>query len=73
MGGLDGNALIAGFMISTVGFGFFLYGKKQQRPPQLAAGLILMIYPYFISSVPWMLAVAALLFGLLWLAIRSGL
>jgi hypothetical protein len=72
MAGLDGNALIAGFMISTVGFGFFLYGKKQQRVPQLAAGLVLMIYPYFVGSVPWMLVLAVLLLGLLWLALRSG-
>ncbi|HEY2409419.1 MAG TPA: hypothetical protein VGI10_25610 [Polyangiaceae bacterium] len=70
---MNGNALIAGFFISTVGFGFFLYGKKQARAPQLAVGLLLMIYPYFVSNVLLMLAIGGCLLGLLWLALRSGI
>ena len=37
---LDGNSLLAGFAVSTVGFGFFMYGKKQGRAPQMLFGLI---------------------------------
>jgi hypothetical protein len=35
---------------SAVGFGYFIYGKKQRKGSALLAGLLLMVYPYFISS-----------------------
>lgn len=69
---MDGNAILLGFLISTVGFGFFLYGKKQQRIPQLAVGLTLMIFPYFVSNLLLMTGIAVALVALMWLALRMG-
>jgi hypothetical protein len=56
-----------------IGFGLLIYGKKQGRWPQMAAGVLLLVYPYFATTV-WSLvgAGAAIGFGL-WYAIRSGL
>ena len=68
----DGNSLLAGFAVSTVGFGFFMYGKKQARPAQMLFGLISMVYPYFVAGPAWVLAIFALLLGALWLALRLG-
>ena len=68
----DGNSLLAGFAVSTVGLGFFMYGKKQARPPQLLFGLISLVYPYFVASPAWIFAIFALLLGVLWLAVRLG-
>ena len=43
---------------------------KQQRWPQLVAGLLLMTYPYFVDSALW-LAIIGVSIGLaLWVAIR---
>lgn len=67
------GALIASFLISTVGFGFFLYGKKSTRLPQLVTGVAMMVYPYFIASTFWMVGIAVVLVVALWLAVRSGL
>ena len=58
--------------MSGVGFVLFTYGKKQDRVPHLAAGLVLMIYPYFVGSAVPMLLVGAAIVGALWLAVRSG-
>jgi hypothetical protein len=58
--------------VSGVGFVLFTYGKKQDRFPHLAAGLVLMIYPYFVGSAVPMLLVGAAIVGALWLAVRSG-
>jgi len=69
---LDGNSLIAGFAVSTVCMGFFMYGKKQSRPPQIAFGVIGMVYPYFVSSPGWIFGIFALLFGAMCLAVRLG-
>lgn len=67
------DSMLASFLVSTLGFGFFLYGKKQLRTPQLVTGITLMVYPYFIGSPAWVLGVGAALVLGLWLAVRAGL
>lgn len=62
---LSPDALLASFLISTVGFGLFLYGKRATRLPQLVAGLALMILPALVSSPGWMLAGTGLVLVLL--------
>jgi hypothetical protein len=63
---------VVSFLISGVGFVFFSYGRKMSRIPQLAAGLVLMLFPYFVSGILWMLLVAAAVLGILWLALLQG-
>ena len=43
-------ALLWGVLFSSIGFGFFLYGKKQKNLPVFICGLGLMVYPYFIYN-----------------------
>jgi hypothetical protein len=43
--------LLWGLLFSSIGLGFFLYGKKQRAVVPLVCGLVLMIYPYFIPNV----------------------
>ena len=68
----DPSSLVASFVVSSIGFVLFMYGKKMRRLPQLAVGLVLLIFPYFISSVLAMLAIAAVLLALMWLALKRG-
>ena len=68
----DAGNLIAGFLISGVGFVLFSYGRKLGRIPHVVIGLVLMVFPYFVPSVLLMVGVAALLCGLLFLATRAG-
>ena len=70
---LSPGYLLASLAVSTVGFGLFLYGKKQLRIPQLVGGVTMMVYPYFVASPVSMLAVAAGLLTVLWVATRAGL
>ncbi len=69
---LDANSLLASMLVSSIGFVLFFYGKRMQRGPQLVCGLVLMIYPYFLSAVLPMFGVAAGLLLLLWLALDRG-
>ena len=64
--------IVAGFMVSTVGGGFFIYGKKQHRWPQLVAGLVMMIGPCCCggAAATWVLGAVSTL-GV-WLALRVG-
>jgi hypothetical protein len=70
--GLDANTLLVSLLFSSIGFVLFAYGKKQSRVPHMAAGVILMIYPYFVPSVIAMSAVGVGIVVLLWLAVRLG-
>jgi hypothetical protein len=69
---LDASSLIAGFVVSGVGFVLFSYGRKMGRVPQVITGLALMVFPYFVPNVLLMLGIAALLCGLFYLANRAG-
>jgi hypothetical protein len=69
----DPGSLFASLFISTVGFALLGYGKKQSRFPQMAVGLVMLIYPYFVSSALWMVGIAALLLAALGAALKLGL
>jgi uncharacterized protein (DUF983 family) len=70
---MNGSALFASTVVSSIGLGLFVYGKRQRRPPHLLAGLVLLVFPYFVSSVPLMLGIGGALIGLLYLAKYLGL
>ena len=57
---------------SGIGFVFFVYGKKQQRWPQMVAGLGLMVYPYLATSTLSLAIVGGVIGVALWLALRAG-
>jgi len=70
---LDPGSLVASLLVSSVGFVLFEYGRRMRRPPQLSVGLVLLIFPYFVSNVILMLGIAVVLCVLLWLALMRGM
>ena len=69
---LDPTWLLLSLIPSSVGLVLFMYGKKQERLPQLVVGFLMMIYPYLVSSVSALIVVGLLLWGALWYALRLG-
>lgn len=47
---MNTTALLWGVLFSSIGLGFFIYGKKQKANVPFVCGILLMIYPYFISD-----------------------
>ena len=47
----DTSLLIWGMIFGSIGFGFFLYGKKQKAAVPLFSGIALFLVPYFIPNV----------------------
>ena len=47
---LDPTYLTLSLLFGAVGMALFVYGKRAQRMPHLAAGLALMTCPYFITN-----------------------
>ncbi len=52
-------SLFLSLIFSSIGLGYFLFGKRQQEFVFLGAGLALMIYPYIVSGA-WMITVVGL-------------
>lgn len=57
---------------SGIGFVLFTYGRKQQRWPHFAAGLLFMVYPYFATTVMSLLATGTAIGVALWYAVHLG-
>ena len=62
MSELDSTAvLIWGMLFGAIGFGFFLYGKKQKTVVPLITGIALCVVPYFIANVYVLVGVGVIL------------
>jgi hypothetical protein len=68
----DPTWLFLSLVPGGVGFVLFVYGKKQGRWPHLAAGLALMVYPYFTSSLTSLVVVGMAIGIGLWYSVRLG-
>jgi hypothetical protein len=53
--------LLWGLLFSSIGLGFFLYGRKQRAVVPLISGLVLMIYPYFVANAVALVAIGIVL------------
>jgi hypothetical protein len=63
----NGTTLLFGMIFGSIGFGYFVYGKKQQKFIPMAAGVGLCSYPYFVSNVYLMIGIGVILTVLPWL------
>ncbi|MBI3602606.1 MAG: amino acid transport protein [Candidatus Omnitrophica bacterium] len=53
--------LIGNIIFSAIGFGAFVYGKKNKQYKAMTIGLILMIYPYFNGHTFWIYVIGVAL------------
>ena len=59
---MNGTALLMwGMLFGAIGFGFFLYGRKQKSVVPLIAGIALCVVPYFIANVYVLVGVGVVL------------
>jgi len=59
--------LFWGLIFGSIGFGYFLYGKKQGRAVPLVCGIALMVYPYFVGSSAFaMVGIGVVLMAIPW-------
>jgi hypothetical protein len=59
---MDSTAvLLWGLLFGAIGFGFFMYGKKQKAVVPLITGIALCVVPYFIANVYALVMVGVIL------------
>ncbi|MCA8979098.1 MAG: hypothetical protein H6831_06060 [Planctomycetes bacterium] len=66
------GSLFTSLVVSSIGFGIFIFGKRQERVPQLIVGGAMMAFPYVISDPLPVLAIGAGLIVCLYGALRAG-
>ena len=48
---MNATTLLLSVIFSSIGLGYFLYGKKQKVIIPFTCGIVLMIYPYFLENI----------------------
>jgi len=61
------NTLIISIIFGSIGTGYFIYGKKQQRLIPLITGIGLCVFPYLIPHIYAMILVGIILTAIPWL------
>ncbi len=57
MGHAPVYGIVAIIFFSIIGFGYFLYGKKSANYIFLICGIILMVFPYFVSNPTYLIII----------------
>ncbi|MGB5703001.1 MAG: hypothetical protein WBM48_09305 [Polyangiales bacterium] len=65
--------LIVSLVVSSIGFVMFMYGRKQHRPVQLGAGLLLLLIPFFVRDAVVLGLIAGVVCLLTWVGVKAGL
>jgi len=65
--------LLVALLVSSVGFVMFMYGRKQSRPVQFGAGLVLLVIPYFVRDPVWLSVAGAATCAIVWGGVKAGL
>jgi hypothetical protein len=53
-------ALLWGVLFSSIGLGYFIYGRKQSKLIPLLCGVALMVYPYFMPNTVVLFIIGAI-------------
>jgi len=54
---VNSSILLVAVLFGSVGLGYFVYGKKQNAIVPLVCGVVLMVFPYFVSNVILLIAI----------------
>lgn len=57
-------ALLWSLLFSSIGLGYFIYGKRQRKATALLSGALLCVYPYFAPNVYLLVALGVGLLAL---------
>ncbi len=68
----DPGLMLSGLVISAIGLGVFVYGKRMENFPSLGVGIVMMVYPMFVHSLLMMWLIAAACLAALYLLPRGG-
>ncbi|MDX2314026.1 MAG: hypothetical protein QNL90_08160 [Gammaproteobacteria bacterium] len=54
---MNSSLLLIAVLFGSVGLGYFVYGRKQNAIVPLLCGVVLMVFPYFVTNAILMIVV----------------
>lgn len=57
---MNEGLLLWGVLFSSIGLGYFIYGRRQGKTVPLLSGVALMIYPYFMPNAVALVTIGAI-------------
>jgi hypothetical protein len=64
--------LFASLIWGSIGFGYFIYGKKQQSLPAMVGGIVMIVVSYFVGSALAMSLIGILLMVAVYMLAKRG-
>jgi hypothetical protein len=61
---MTASSLFWGSIFGSFGLGYLVYGKRQKAVVPLVCGLVLMVFPYFISNTILLVAIGVALMAI---------
>jgi hypothetical protein len=61
---VDTSYLLISLIFSSIGLGYFIYGKKQKHKPAYLAGIGLIVFPYVVYDPAYMIIIGLALMAL---------
>jgi len=69
---LDPNFLFASLVWSSIGAGYWIYGKRQQSLVAMLGGVLMIVTSCFVPSVLWMSLLCIGLMALVYFLLKQG-
>ncbi len=61
---MTASFLFLSLVFGCIGFGFLMYGRNQRAPVPLVCGVLLMVFPYFVSNTIVMIVIGVVLMAI---------
>lgn len=58
------TSIMWGILFGAIGAGYLIYGKKQRRGIALLSGVVLCVFPYFVSNIFLMILIGIIFMAL---------
>ncbi len=68
----DSTGLFLSLITGGVGFVLMAYARKTRSWPHFVAGLLYVVYPYFVGGVMAFVGIGVAIAVALWIAVREG-
>lgn len=58
------SLLLWGLLFGSIGLGYFIYGRQQEKLVPKYSGIALIVFPYFVPNVYWLVGIGVGLLAL---------
>jgi UDP-N-acetylmuramyl pentapeptide phosphotransferase/UDP-N-acetylglucosamine-1-phosphate transferase len=69
---LNGDFLLASLIWSSIGLGYWIYGKRQQSITPMMGGGLMILVSTFVASILWMSVLCVAVMAIVYWLVKQG-